>query len=212
MSGLWAAPDTWLSAIRRYLAVIAAGNLVWEVAHMPLYTLWQTGMGSEIVFAALHCAASDLLIATVSLVLALMFAGDAAWPNHGFVRVAALTIAAGVGYTVFSEWLNVEVRHAWTYSALMPTLPWLGLAFRNPEHARLSDRGYLLYDRRRHAVTSRFPLTRKPAPSSKWKVNNYSASNTANSERRRLRQTRCLRVAYPCRSLERDQCELPTLG
>jgi hypothetical protein len=126
MSSVWASPDTWLSALRRYLAVIAAGNLVWEFAHMPLYTLWQSGTGGEIVFAALHCTAGDLLIATASLVLALVIVGDAEWPHRGFVRVAALTVAAGVGYTVFSEWLNVEVRRAWTYSASMPTLPWLG--------------------------------------------------------------------------------------
>lgn len=109
MSNVWASPAPWLSAFRRYLAVIAAGNLVWEFAHMPLYTLWRSGTGSEIVLAALHCAAGDLLIATAALVLALV-----------------LTIAAGVGYTAFSKWLNVEVRRAWTYSALMPTLPWLG--------------------------------------------------------------------------------------
>ena len=32
----------------------------------------------------------------------------------------------GLAYTVFSEWLNVEVRRSWAYSDLMPVLPPLG--------------------------------------------------------------------------------------
>jgi hypothetical protein len=30
---------TWLRALRLYLAVTATGNLVWETAHVRLYTL-----------------------------------------------------------------------------------------------------------------------------------------------------------------------------
>ena len=33
----------WLNVLRRYLVAIAVGNLIWEFAHMPLYTLWETG-------------------------------------------------------------------------------------------------------------------------------------------------------------------------
>jgi hypothetical protein len=29
--------------ILRFLAAMAAGNLLWEVAHVPLYTLWVEG-------------------------------------------------------------------------------------------------------------------------------------------------------------------------
>ena len=32
----------------------------------------------------------------------------------------------GLGYTIFSEWLNVEVRGAWAYSARMPVVPIIG--------------------------------------------------------------------------------------
>ena len=35
-------------------------------------------------------------------------------------------IVLGIGYTIFSEWLNVEVRRSWAYSSAMPVLPWLG--------------------------------------------------------------------------------------
>jgi hypothetical protein len=40
-----------------------------------------------------------------------------------------LALSVGVGgaaYTVFSEWLNVEVLRTWSYTALMPRVPLLG--------------------------------------------------------------------------------------
>ena len=126
MSGVRVPPDDWLSAIRRYLVVIALGNLTWEFAHMPLYTLWQTGTAAEVVFAAVHCTGGDILIATMSLVLALLIGGRPAWPRESFLPVAAMTVILGLGYTGFSEWLNIEIRRSWAYSEQMPTLPWLG--------------------------------------------------------------------------------------
>ncbi len=112
----------WLRGLRIYLAVILAGNLVWEVLHLPLYTIWQTGSLREQAFAVLHCTLGDLLIATTSLVLALLLAGDAAWPVRRAWPVAALTILFGVSYTIYSEWLNVSVRAAWAYSEWMPVI------------------------------------------------------------------------------------------
>jgi hypothetical protein len=39
-----------------------------------------------------------------------------------FAAVAALLLAFGLGYTVFSEWLNIVVRRSWAYSSLMPVV------------------------------------------------------------------------------------------
>jgi hypothetical protein len=111
----------WLPALRRYLAVLAIGNLVWELLHMPLYTLWSTGTWGEILFAALHCTGGDLLIGLSALTVALLVAARPAWPRERFRQVGVLTIAGGLVYTGLSEWLNVEVRMAWSYSELMPT-------------------------------------------------------------------------------------------
>ena len=91
-----------------------------------LVTGGSRGLGREIAFAALHCTGGDILIATASLVLALVVAGQPGWPQESYRRVVMITVALGLGYTVFSEWLNLEVRQAWAYSDLMPTLPWLG--------------------------------------------------------------------------------------
>jgi hypothetical protein len=116
----------WLPALRRYFSVILLGNLLWEVAQLPLYTLGATGTWREIAFAVAHCTAGDLMIAAIALLCALLIAGNANWPVAGFTRVASLAVAAGVGYTVFSEWLNTTVRGSWAYADAMPVLPLLG--------------------------------------------------------------------------------------
>lgn len=113
-----------LTALRRYFSVIIPANLVWEFAHMPLYTIWIEGAWGEIVFAAVHCTGGDILIAMSALMLALMLSGRG-WPFVAATRraVTVLTLLFGLGYTVFSEWLNIVIREAWAYSDLMPIIP-----------------------------------------------------------------------------------------
>lgn len=116
----------WLRALRSYFLVTALGHLVWEFAHMPLYTLWNTGTRGEIIFAGVHCTGGDLLIASATLLLALLIVGHSDWPKKTFVPVAIIVVMSGVGYTVFSEWLNIVVRKSWAYNDAMPIVPWLG--------------------------------------------------------------------------------------
>lgn len=115
---------SFIQTLRRYFFVIALLNLIWEFAHMPLYTLWDTGGAGEIVFAAVHCTGGDILIAMTTLLIPLLIFGDG-WPYDRIVvkRVIVSTMILGVGYTVFSEWLNIVVRKAWAYSELMPVVP-----------------------------------------------------------------------------------------
>lgn len=112
--------------ILRFLGAMAAGNLLWEVAHVPLYTLWLTGSPGEIAYAVLHCTAGDVMIASGCLLLSLVVVGRSEWPLRRFGAVAAATIFLALAYTVFSEWLNTEVRGAWAYRDAMPRLPGLG--------------------------------------------------------------------------------------
>jgi hypothetical protein len=115
--------NDWLRALRRYMAGVVLVNLVWEFAHMPLYTLWETGTASEIAFAALHCTGGDILIALASVMLALCLAGQASWPLSGNRPVIAITVILGLSYTLFSEWLNIEIRQSWAYRDIMPVIP-----------------------------------------------------------------------------------------
>lgn len=110
----------------RFLGAMAAGNLIWEAAHVPLYTLWVKGSWREITFAVLHCTVGDVMIAAICLLLSLAVVGGKPWPVARYGAVAAMTILLGLGYTVFSEWLNTEVRASWAYREAMPRLPGLG--------------------------------------------------------------------------------------
>jgi len=114
------------SVVGRYFLLMVPASVAWEFAQMPLYTLWETGTRAEIVFAALHCSVGDWLIAAGSLALAAALAGGRTWPHQHYARVAALAVALGLAYTIFSEWLNIEVRQSWAYRDAMPRLPLLG--------------------------------------------------------------------------------------
>ena len=122
-----AGATTWLAALRRYIAFVAVANLLWEVAQLPLYTIWQKGSAREIAFAAVHCTGGDVLIAGTTLLGALLLCGNSHWPRERYLAIAALTLFAGLGYTAFSEWLNTSVRSSWTYSESMPTLSAIGI-------------------------------------------------------------------------------------
>jgi hypothetical protein len=121
-------PDggAWLTILRRYALAIVLGNLVWEFAQLPLYTIWREGSASEIHFAALHCTAGDVLIAGAALFASLVTLGDARWPRERYRVVATAAVLGGVGYTVYSEWLNTGVRGSWAYTEWMPQLPVVG--------------------------------------------------------------------------------------
>lgn len=114
----------WLTTIRRYLAVIVAGNLAWEGAQLPLYTIWDKARPPELLYTILHCTVGDLLIAIGALGLSVAIAGRG-WPAaaRSYLAVAAVAVVLGLGYTIYSEWLNVAVRQSWAYSPWMPRVP-----------------------------------------------------------------------------------------
>jgi hypothetical protein len=120
-----AAPD-WLRAITIYMAVILVANLIWETLQLPLYTIWTTGTARDKAFAVIHCTLGDALIALSTLILALVSVGTKNWPDERHNLVLAVAIILGVGYTIFSEWLNIVVRTSWAYSSLMPVVPVIG--------------------------------------------------------------------------------------
>ena len=110
----------------RFVPLLAAGNLVWEIFHLPYYTLWQEGTPRSRLFAILHCTAGDVMIGTASVLVAITLFGRRDWPHRGHGAVLGATAAAGVAYTLFSEWLNTEVTMGWQYAESMMRLPPLG--------------------------------------------------------------------------------------
>ena len=98
---------------------------MWEIAQLPLYTIWWTGTKREILFAVIHCTGGDLLITASALVLAALGARIGRWPLFGG-RMALTAILLGLAYSLFSEWLNTQLRQNWSYTKVMPVLPPLG--------------------------------------------------------------------------------------
>jgi hypothetical protein len=116
----------WLTAIRRYLVAVAIGNLLWETAQLPLYTLWRTGTPAAIAGAVLHCTLGDIVIALIALMAALVLVGAPAWPDAKFASVMVAVVIGAAGYTIYSEYVNTVLHSSWAYSEWMPTLPFLG--------------------------------------------------------------------------------------
>ena len=96
-----------------------------EIGQLSLYTIWWTGTAHENFIAVVHRTGGDVLITTSTLLIAALIAWSFGWHPFGF-RMIVAAIVLGVGYTIFSEWLNVEVRRSWSYSSAMPVLPWFG--------------------------------------------------------------------------------------
>jgi hypothetical protein len=113
-------------AFALYIGFSAIGHLIWEIAQLPLYSLWYTASRAELAFAVLHCTAGDLLIAASVLVASLVVFRASNWPRARIRQVAALAVPLGIAYTAFSEWHNVYVRQSWGYDAAMPTVTILG--------------------------------------------------------------------------------------
>ena len=107
------------------IGLAAIAHFLWEAMQLPLYTLWRTGTPREIAFALFHCTGGDVLITTATFAAAAALARHFRLPPFGW-RMVFIAIVLGGGYTIFSEWLNVEIRRSWSYTAAMPVIPFLG--------------------------------------------------------------------------------------
>jgi len=110
----------------RFVPLLAAGNLIWEILQLPFYTLWQEGTPRSRLFAILHCTAGDVMIGTAALLAAVMLFGRRGWPRLDHGRVLGTATFAGVAYTVLSEWVNTQVTMSWQYTEAMLQIPPLG--------------------------------------------------------------------------------------
>ena len=116
----------WPQTLRHYFGLSLVAHLGWEILQLPFYTLWLTGTLQQQAFAVVHCTFGDAMIAGLSLLLALAFFAHVTWPRASSSPVYLACIAFGIGYTIYSEWLNISVRRSWAYSDLMPIVPMIG--------------------------------------------------------------------------------------
>ena len=116
----------WRFVLARFVPLLAAGNLIWEIFQLPFYTLWQEGTPRSRLFAILHCTAGDVMIGTASLLVAVMLFGRRDWPRYRHRRVLGTAVLIGEAFAVFSEWVNTQITMSWQYSEAMPRVPPLG--------------------------------------------------------------------------------------
>lgn len=103
-------------------------HLGWEVAHVPLYTLWRDADIGYIAWSIVHCTVGDVLIASATFALTAVALRRLDWPSSTPLRGLPVLLASGVSYTAFSEWRNVFRLRSWAYSDAMPTLWGIGLS------------------------------------------------------------------------------------
>jgi len=106
----------------RYLPWLLALSLAWEIAQLPLYTLWTERPASFIAFSVAHCTLGDLILGSAALSVALIVTRAPQLTRWRWLRIALVTAVVGTAYTGFSEWMNTVVKHGWAYSGLMPIL------------------------------------------------------------------------------------------
>lgn len=114
-------PKAW-RFIARYLAWIAGLNLAWEIAQLPLYTIWSEAASADIAFAVVHCTLGDVLIGAAALLIALVLTRAQALTHWNWIAIVLVAIPIGMLYTALSEWINTSIRLSWRYSALMPVV------------------------------------------------------------------------------------------
>jgi len=105
-----------------YTGVSVPMFAVWEVAQLPLYTIWQEQGARASLWAALHCTVNDALI------LFLIFSGAVASAAHvpglrNLSGLAAMTLLSSLVATAVIEVLSTQWLERWSYGPLMPVEP-----------------------------------------------------------------------------------------
>jgi hypothetical protein len=128
--GLWFQDrQAWRVILLGYIPWLAGLNLVWEAAHVRLYTLWYEAEPAYIWFSVLHCTLGDVLIGAAALFTALIAARESPLARWRWRRIAVLSTLVGLAYTMFSEWMNIIWLRSWTYAEAMPKLELAGFEF-----------------------------------------------------------------------------------
>ena len=105
-------------------------NFFWEMVQSPFYDDIYRKTYVEILVSRLHCTLGDVLILLSAYWIVAWLTRNRYWVMALHIRNVLLFTFLGLGYTIVSEWVNVDIRSAWNYGATMPRVPWIntGLA------------------------------------------------------------------------------------
>ncbi|MBI5462358.1 MAG: hypothetical protein HY941_09255 [Gammaproteobacteria bacterium] len=111
----------------RLLALALPLEAFWEIAQLPLYTLWYRNSWDYILYSLAHCTVGDLLILLIVYESIAVMVRDRRWFAGRIYWTGTLFTLVGAAYTVYSETTNTVPGGAWEYTARMPIVPVLGI-------------------------------------------------------------------------------------
>jgi hypothetical protein len=99
---------TFLRVACAYAGVATPLFAAWEIAQLPLYTIWRERSFAQNIAAALHCTLGDAVIAFLAFLAALWMAfllGPRPRPS----TVGTIAVAGGLMTTLVMEVLSTQV-------------------------------------------------------------------------------------------------------
>lgn len=114
----------WLEIPEYQLLILAIPiQLLWEIAQLPLFTIWHESDWSYILYALIHCTIGDLLILLIAFWLVSLLNKSRFWFSSPSLLNITLFTLSGLGYTIYSEIINTRIKDSWSYTDLMPIVP-----------------------------------------------------------------------------------------
>jgi hypothetical protein len=97
-------------------------NATWEWIQSPFFVDITSDLNT-IIWYRIHCTLGDTFILMIGYMLISLYYKNLNWVYDSNVKHHAIFVIMGVTYTIFSEYINVNVRNSWSYSEYMPLLP-----------------------------------------------------------------------------------------
>ena len=119
--------SNFIARVGLWSALALVLNLLWEISHLGLYTIWKEADASRIAWAVFHCTVGDTAIALALFAATAIVLWRADWPVSNPWGGGIIFVIAAVTFTTWSEWYNVYRAGAWGYTASMPMIFGIGL-------------------------------------------------------------------------------------
>ena len=97
-------------------------NATWEWTQSPFF-IDATADLNTIIWYRIHCTLGDTLILMIGFTLISFYHKGVQWIYHPKGKDYLILIIFGFIYTFISEYINVYVKHTWSYSQYMPLMP-----------------------------------------------------------------------------------------
>ena len=121
------ASSSFIARVTLWSALSFILNLVWEISHVVLYTIWREADGLRIAWSVFHCTLGDVVIAVAGFALAAIVLWRANWPVSRPWTGSVIVVIGAIAFTAWSEWYNVYRAGAWGYTLSMPLIFGIGL-------------------------------------------------------------------------------------